>query len=110
LFFGPLDKPENKAVRDIHGRETWVFGIMVVAALVMGVAPQPILSRYEKSVNAFISNFRDRLQDARHDVDAAAHVYPALPAAATGAAAPLPGGAPPAPPAPPTLPPGGVVQ
>ncbi len=39
LMFGPLDKPENKAVRDIHGRETWVFGIVVAAALVMGLAP-----------------------------------------------------------------------
>ena len=64
-MFGPLDKPENKTVRDVHGRETWVFGIMVVAALVMGIAPQPILSRSEKSVNAFITGYRDRLQDAR---------------------------------------------
>ncbi len=32
LMFGPLDKPENKAAsfRDIHGRETWVFGIVIV--------------------------------------------------------------------------------
>ena len=43
LMFGPLDKPENRNLRDIHGRETWVFGIVVVAALVMGVFPQPIL-------------------------------------------------------------------
>jgi len=105
LMFGPLDKPENKAVRDIHGRETWVFGIVVVAALVMGLAPQPILSRSEKSVTAFISNFRDRLQDARHDVDAAPHVYPALAAAAAAPGAPAA-----APPPPPALPPGGVAQ
>ena len=72
LMFGPLDKPENKTVRDIHGRETWVFGIMVVAALVMGIAPQPILSRSEKSVNAFITSYRDRLQDARRAPDAPA--------------------------------------
>ena len=70
LMFGPLDKPENKAVRDIHGRETWVFGIIVVAALVMGIAPQPILSRSEKSVNAFITGYRDRLQDARRAPEA----------------------------------------
>ena len=56
LMFGPLDKPENKAatLRDIHGRETWVFGIVVVAALVMGIWPKPILDRSEKSVQAFI--------------------------------------------------------
>ena len=98
LMFGPLDKPENKAVKDIRGRETWVFGIIVVAALVMGIVPQPILSRSEKSVNAFISGYRDRLQEARRAPDAPAHVYPALPATGAGAAPPAP------------LPPGGVVQ
>ncbi len=91
LMFGPLDKPENRAVRDIHGRETWVFGIIVVAALVLGLAPQPILSRSEKSVNAFITGYRDRLADARKAPDAPAHVYPALTAAApTVAPAPAP--------------------
>src|SRR5262249_50814399 len=78
LMFGPLDKPENRAVRDIHGRETWVFGIVVAAALVMGIAPQPILSRSEKSVNAFILGYRDRLAEARRAPDAPAHAYPAL--------------------------------
>ena len=61
LMFGPLDKPENKAVRDIHGRETWVFGIVVAAALVMGLLPQPILDRSEKSVDAFVASYRERL-------------------------------------------------
>jgi NADH-quinone oxidoreductase subunit M len=90
LMFGPLDKPENRAVRDIHGRETWVFGIIVVAAVVMGLAPQPILSRSEKSVNAFIAGYRDRLADARRAPDAPAHVYPALAAAPAPAAPPAP--------------------
>ena len=111
IMFGPLDKAENRNVRDIHGRETWVFGIVVVAAIVMGVAPQPILSRSEKSVKAFISNYVDRLQEARRAPEAPAHVYPALPAAALPAlpaAAPAPAGAPPAgaaPGAPPPPPP-----
>jgi len=110
LMFGPLDKAENRSVRDIHGRETWVFGIIVVAALVMGVFPQPILSRSEKSVDAFIAGYRDRLQDARKmKPEDPAHVYPALPPAATGAApaAPAPGAAAPPPPA---LPPGGMAR
>src|SRR4029077_12329425 len=87
LMFGPLDKPENKAVKDIHGRETWVFGLVVAAALVMGVWPQPILERSEKSVQAFVSSYRDRLAEARRSPDAPAHVYPALPAAAPTPAA-----------------------
>jgi NADH-quinone oxidoreductase subunit M len=89
LMFGPLDKPENKSVRDIHGRETWVFGIVVAAALVMGLAPQPILSRSEKSVDAFVANYRDRLEESRRSPDAPAHVYPALTAAPPPAAPPV---------------------
>jgi NADH-quinone oxidoreductase subunit M len=84
LMFGPLDKPQNKTVRDVHGREIWVFGVVVLAAVVMGLAPQPILSRSEKSVDAFVSSYRDRLQDARRQPDAPAHIYPALAAAPEG--------------------------
>jgi hypothetical protein len=54
----------------------------VTAAIVMGLAPQPILSRSEKSVEAFVSSYRDRLQEARRAPDAPAHIYPALPPAA----------------------------
>jgi NADH-quinone oxidoreductase subunit M len=87
LMFGPLDNPKNKTVRDVHGREIWVFGIVVLAALVMGLWPQPILSRAEKSVDAFVSSYRDRLQDARRQPDGPAHIYPALAAAAAPAPA-----------------------
>jgi NADH-quinone oxidoreductase subunit M len=78
LMFGPLDKPENKAVRDVTGREILVFSIVIVAAFVMGVAPQSILDRSEKSVDAFVANYRDRLQESKRAPDAPAHVYPAL--------------------------------
>jgi NADH-quinone oxidoreductase subunit M len=107
LMFGPLDKPENRAVRDIHGAETWVFGLVIAAALVMGVWPQPILDRSEKSVQAFIANYRDRLQDARRAPDAPPHVYPALPVPSTPS--PSPAGAPGFPGAPtPTAPAGAM--
>jgi NADH-quinone oxidoreductase subunit M len=91
IFFGPLDKPENRDphVRDLHGRETWVFGIIIAAALFLGLFPQTFLSRSEKSVDAFMSNYRDRLHDAQKDPNGPAHVFPALAAAAkAGAAAP----------------------
>jgi NADH-quinone oxidoreductase subunit M len=90
LMFGPLDKPENKSshMRDISGVETWVFGIVIVAALVMGIWPQPILDRSEKSVQATIASFTERLKDARKSPDAPAHVFPALPSAP--APAPIP--------------------
>jgi NADH-quinone oxidoreductase subunit M len=85
IFFGPLDKPENRDphVRDVHGRETWVFGIVVAAALFMGVFPQTFLSRSEKSVDAFVKGYHDRLEEARRAPDAPSHIYPALPEVAT---------------------------
>jgi NADH-quinone oxidoreductase subunit M len=86
IFFGPLDKPENRDphVRDVHGAETWVFGIVVVAAVFMGFSPQTFLSRSEASVQAFLSNYRDRFDESRKHPDEPAHIYPAL----AGAAAP----------------------
>jgi NADH-quinone oxidoreductase subunit M len=90
LMFGPLDKPENRTIKDIHGRETWVFGIVVVAAIALGVWPQPILARSEKSVDAFVTNFRDRLAEARRAPDAPPHVYPPVAAAPAAPVAPTP--------------------
>jgi NADH-quinone oxidoreductase subunit M len=52
VMFGPLDKPENRdpQVRDLGLRERLVFGVLVLAALVMGMVPQPILERTAASV------------------------------------------------------------
>jgi NADH-quinone oxidoreductase subunit M len=99
LMFGPLDKPENRDphVRDIHGREVVVFGIVIVAALVMGIWPKPILDRSEKSVEAFISSYRDRLQEARRAPDAPSHIYPPLAAAPARGGVAVPPAAAPAP-------------
>jgi NADH-quinone oxidoreductase subunit M len=96
LMFGPLDKAENKApsFRDIHGRETWVFGIVIVAALVMGIWPKPILDRSEKSVEAFLSSYGERLKESRRNPDAPAHVFPALPPSPPAAPAAAGGGHP----------------
>src|SRR5882724_3551893 len=95
LMFGKLDKPENKAAsfRDIHGREVWVFGIVIVTALVMGIWPKPILDRSEKSVQAFLSSYTERLRDARANREAPAHLFPPAPAPAP-APVPPPGGQP----------------
>ena len=67
VMFGPLDKPENRdpQVRDLGLRERLVFGVLVLAALVMGMAPQPILERTAASVQELTANYRDRLAEAR---------------------------------------------
>jgi NADH-quinone oxidoreductase subunit M len=79
IFFGPLDKPENRDphLRDIHGRERWVFGFVIVAALGLGIYPKPILDRSEQSVASLITNFQARLKDARLNPTATAHLFPA---------------------------------
>jgi NADH-quinone oxidoreductase subunit M len=101
IFFGPLDKPANRDphVRDVSGRETWVFGIVCFAALFMGFFPQTFLSRSEKSVEAFLSGYRDRLENSRQDPESPSRIYPPLnaPAAPAQGAA---GAAPAAPAAP----------
>jgi NADH-quinone oxidoreductase subunit M len=102
IFFGPLDKPENRDphVKDIHGREVWVFGIIAAVAFVMGVYPKPVLDSSGPSVDAFITTFKDRLGEAHRNPDGPPRFYPAL--AEAPAAVPAP--PPPPPPAPPPAP------
>ena len=110
IFFGPLDKPENRDphVKDIHGREVWVFGAICLAALVMGVYPRPILDRTEASVKAFSENFQKRLAESYKNPDGAPRFYPAPPPGAAPAAPAAPAGdTPPAAPAAPTPAPAG---
>jgi NADH-quinone oxidoreductase subunit M len=89
IFFGPLDKPENRDphVKDIHGREVWVFGAICLAALVMGVYPRPILERTEASVQAFTTSFQQRLNDAYKNPDGPPRFFPNQPPAAPAAGA-----------------------
>jgi NADH-quinone oxidoreductase subunit M len=71
VMFGPLDKPENRdpRVRDLGLRERLVFGVLVLAALVMGLAPQPIIERTTASVQTLTASFHDRLAEARANPD-----------------------------------------
>ena len=44
----------------------------------MGFSPQTFLSRSEASVQAFLSNYRDRLDESRKRPSEPSHIYPAL--------------------------------
>ena len=94
VMFGPLDKPQNRdpSVRDISGRETVVFGVIVVAALLLGLWPRPILDRTEASVQAFVASYKDRLRESAAGPERGPHFHPPLPAAP----APAPAATPPA--------------
>jgi NADH-quinone oxidoreductase subunit M len=91
VMFGPLDKPENRdpQVRDLGLRERLVFGVLVLAALVMGMVPQPILERTAASVQMLTANYHERLAEARENILAPARrVIPGQrPAAAQAATA-----------------------
>ncbi|HVY54819.1 MAG TPA: NADH-quinone oxidoreductase subunit M, partial [Thermodesulfobacteriota bacterium] len=47
VMFGPLDKPENKALHDINAREILVLLPIAVMMFVMGIFPKPFLSKME---------------------------------------------------------------
>jgi NADH-quinone oxidoreductase subunit M len=71
VMFGPLDKPENSdpKVRDLGLRERVVFGVLILAALAMGMVPQPILERTAASVKTLTASYRDRLAEAQKNPD-----------------------------------------
>jgi NADH-quinone oxidoreductase subunit M len=53
-FFGPLDNPENKKLKDIHGKETWTLIPLVAIVIWLGVYPKPILAPIDNSVKALL--------------------------------------------------------
>ncbi|HEY7534375.1 MAG TPA: NADH-quinone oxidoreductase subunit M [Thermodesulfobacteriota bacterium] len=54
VMYGPLDKPENKALRDLSLREIMVLLPIVIMMFVMGIYPKPFLSRIEPSVEKLL--------------------------------------------------------
>jgi NADH-quinone oxidoreductase subunit M len=60
VFFNALDRPENRAVPDLSGREIAILAPMVALMIVIGVYPTPVLQRMEPSVRAVL----ERVQDA----------------------------------------------
>jgi NADH-quinone oxidoreductase subunit M len=77
VMFGPYkEHSEGHSDRDLTGRETFVFGVIVVAAVAMGLWPKPILDRTEASVQAFTRSFQEKLHHASESPDDAPHFFP----------------------------------
>jgi len=53
-FFGPLDKEENKVLKDLNQRETWSLIPLVAIVIWLGVYPKPILAPIDNSVQALL--------------------------------------------------------
>ncbi|MEX2466074.1 MAG: NADH-quinone oxidoreductase subunit M, partial [Gemmatimonadota bacterium] len=61
IFFNALDKPENREVKDLSGREIAVLSPLVALMILIGWHPTPILERMEPSVRAVI----ERVEQAK---------------------------------------------
>ncbi|MFM2043699.1 MAG: hypothetical protein RLY86_2275 [Pseudomonadota bacterium] len=64
LFFGKLEKPEVKAMRDLDWREMTVFAPLIAIVLIMGVFPASFKSVYEASVTQIIAEHEASLRAA----------------------------------------------
>ena len=53
-FFGPLDKEENKKLKDLNARETWSLIPLVAIVIWLGVYPKPVLTPIDNSVKALL--------------------------------------------------------
>jgi NADH-quinone oxidoreductase subunit M len=51
VFFGPLAIPENQKLADLNRRELLILAPIVALIVMMGVYPQPFLSRMKPSVD-----------------------------------------------------------
>jgi NADH-quinone oxidoreductase subunit M len=54
VFFNELDKPENREVRDVSGREIAILAPLCALMIWIGWNPTPFLERMEPSVRAVI--------------------------------------------------------
>ncbi len=60
VFFGPLSKKENQDLKDLSVREFLVLVPLVLAIFAIGLFPNVLLSRTEKSIEHFVKDVRER--------------------------------------------------
>jgi NADH-quinone oxidoreductase subunit M len=51
VFFGPISDPENQKLADLNRRELLILAPVVALIIIMGIYPQPFLSRMKPSVD-----------------------------------------------------------
>jgi NADH-quinone oxidoreductase subunit M len=66
VMFGPLDKPENQTLTDLSAREIVVLAPVLLMIVVMGVYPEPFLSRMQPAVDAFVARVERRAAASAH--------------------------------------------
>jgi NADH-quinone oxidoreductase subunit M len=60
ILFNPLDKPANAHLTDLNWRELGLLAPLIVAIIVIGVYPQPILRRMEGAAQRFVQTVQAR--------------------------------------------------
>ena len=60
MFFGPIKHSVNEHLHDLNLRESLVLAPLVIAAIVMGVYPQPFLDTINPAVTGYAQQFRMR--------------------------------------------------
>jgi NADH-quinone oxidoreductase subunit M len=60
IWFNPLDKAENRTLRDLTPRELAVLAPLLAGMIWMGVYPKPFLERMEVSLNQLIESVERR--------------------------------------------------
>ena len=59
MLFGKLDNPKNAELKDLNGRELTYMVPIVLMCFVMGLFPQPFLSRMSASVQRLVASIED---------------------------------------------------
>jgi NADH-quinone oxidoreductase subunit M len=54
ILFNPLDKPANAHLTDLNWRELGLLAPLIIAIIVLGVYPQPVLRRMEGAAQRFV--------------------------------------------------------
>jgi NADH-quinone oxidoreductase subunit M len=60
VMFGPLDKPENKKLKDLSFREYVVLIPILFFMVMIGIYPQPFLNKTESTVQHLITQINER--------------------------------------------------
>ena len=69
VVFGPLTQPENAKMTDLSRRELAIFVPLIALMLLMGLYPQPFLSRMEKSVEATLARIHQKSVESVESVE-----------------------------------------
>ncbi len=60
MFFGPVTRDENKHLKDINGREMIAVAPLVIAMVVLGVAPNLLLDQMHGAVERTLADYEAR--------------------------------------------------